>query len=163
TDPLPSGLSFVSANPGQGSCGAAGQTVTCTVGTLAAGQTVALNLAVNVGAAAANTAPANTAAVTSTTADPDTSNTSASANVGVGQVANLGLAKSVSPQTANVGDLVAYTFTVTNNVSIGEAGGSAAGLSTTGGLVSDRLPAGLLFVSAAPGSACTDSPGPPET
>jgi large repetitive protein len=36
TDPLPAGLSFVSANAGQGSCSAAAQAVTCQLGTLAA-------------------------------------------------------------------------------------------------------------------------------
>jgi uncharacterized repeat protein (TIGR01451 family) len=164
SDPLPTGMTLAApvptgCAPGVGSTG----TITCTIGTLTANTSATLDLHTTVGAGAANTAPTNTAIVTSTTADPDTSNTSASETVGVGQVANLALAKSVSPQTANVGDLVTYTFTVSNNVSIGEAGGGAAGLSTTGGLVSDALPAGLQFVSAAPGSACTDNPAPPET
>ena len=78
-------------------------------------------------------------------------------------MSNLALAKTVSPQTANVGDLLTYTFTVTNNVSIGEAGGGPTGLATTGGLVTDTIPAGLAFVAPTPGSTCTDNPGPPET
>ena len=52
---------------------------------------------------------------------------------------------------------------MTNNVSIGEAGGGRTGLATTGGLVTDTLPAGLQFVAATLGSTCTDNPGPPET
>ena len=39
TDPLPSGLSFLSASASQGSCSASGQTVACQLGTLAPGGT----------------------------------------------------------------------------------------------------------------------------
>ena len=63
-----------------------------------------IDLTVSVGAAAANTAPTNTATVSSTTPDPDPTDNSSSATVGVGNVANLSLAKTVSTETANVGD-----------------------------------------------------------
>ena len=114
--------------------------------------------------AANNSAPKNTATVSTTTLDPNPTGTSASATVGVGEVANLALAKSVSPQTANVGERVTYTLTVTNDVSIGESGGAPIGLGTTGGVVTDTLPPGLQFVP--PGSLHGDrwdrhlSPGP---
>ncbi len=161
TDPLPAGMTLTTPIPS--GCAASGGTVTCTIGTLPAGQTTVLDLAITVGAAAANTAPTNTASVSSTTVDPDTTNDSASATVGVGQVASLALAKSVSPQTANVGDQVTYTFVVTNNAPVGEAGGGPTGLGTTGALVTDPLPSGLRFVASSTGSSCTDNPGPPET
>ena len=130
TGTLPAGCAFVAS----GSSG----TVTCTLGTVTAGTTTTINLNVTVGVAANNTAPTNTATVSTTTIDPDTTGTSANATVGVGSVANLGIAKSVSPQTANVGALVTYTLTGTNDVSIGESGGSPVGLGTTGAVSPTR-------------------------
>jgi large repetitive protein len=151
TDPLPAGITPTTGTLPAGcvfvASGSSG-TVTCTIGTVTAGTTTTINLNVTVGVAANNSAPTNTATVTSTTLDPDTTGTSASATVGVGSVANLGIAKSVSPQTANVGDLVTYTLTGTNDVSIGESGGSPVGLGTTGGVITDPLPPGIQFVSS---------------
>ncbi len=40
-------------------------------------------------------------------------------------------------------------MTGTNDVSIGEAGGSPVGLGTTGGVITDPLPPGIQFVSSA--------------
>ena len=85
--------------------------------------------------------------------DPDPTDNSASATVGVGQVANLSIAKTADPQTANVGDDVTFTFTVTNSSSVGENDGGPTGLGTTGAVVTDVLPPGIQFVSA-PGN-CT--------
>jgi large repetitive protein len=118
-DTLPTGLTLIAPIP----AGCAGTTaITCTVGTVTAGASVTRDLNVGVGAGASNTAPTNTATVSSTTVDPNAVNNSASATVGIGSVANLALAKSVSPQTANVGDLVTYTLGVTDSISIGEGG-----------------------------------------
>ena len=141
TDALPTGITLVAPVP----TGCTGTTaITCTIGTVAAtGTPVVINLAVTVGLPASNTAPTNTAIVSATTLDPNAANNSATATVGVGAVANLALAKSVSPQTASVGDLVTYTFAVSNDVSIGEAGGAPSGLATTAGVVTDPLPTGL--------------------
>ena len=61
TDPLPTGLSFVSATPSQGSCSASGQTVICNLGTLAAGGTALVTLTANVAPSAAGTTVQNTA------------------------------------------------------------------------------------------------------
>ena len=153
-DTLPAGMTLVAPVP----TGCTGTTaITCTVGTLPAGGSVTLNLNVSVGVAASNTASTNTATVTSATVDPDASNNSASATVGVGRVANLALAKTVTPQTASVGQLVTYTFTVTNDIPMGEAGSGPSGLARTAGVVSDPLPVGLEFVSSADG--CTAASG----
>jgi uncharacterized repeat protein (TIGR01451 family) len=158
SDTLPAGMMLVApvpggCTPGAGSVGPI--TITCPVGTLTAGTSQDINLQVLVtsGTAAALT---NTATVSSTTLDPNMTNNSASATVGVGAVANLALAKSVSPQTANVGDLVTYTFAVSNDISIGEAGG-APNLTPAAGVVTDTLPTGLQFVSSS--SGCTASSG----
>ena len=66
------------------------------------------------------------------------------------------LTKNVSPQTANVGDTVTFTYAVTNSVPVGEAGGGPAGLGTTGAVVTDPLPPGIQFVSS---SSCTETGG----
>ena len=153
TDPLPAGLTLAATTPGCTPGSGSAGTITCTLGTVAAGTTVPINLTVRVGAAASNTAPTNTATVSSTTVDPDPTDNSASATVGVGQVANLSIAKTADPQTANVGDDVTFTFTVTNSSSVGENDGGPTGLGTTGAVVTDVLPPGVQFVSA-PGN-CT--------
>jgi uncharacterized repeat protein (TIGR01451 family) len=153
-DTLPAGMTLVAPIP----AGCTGTTaITCTVGTVAVGGSVTLNLNVSVSAAANNTAPANTAIVTSTTLDPDASNNSAGAEVGVGAVANLALAKTASPQTVSVGQLVTYTFVVTKDIPMGEAGGAPTGLAPTAGVITDPLPTGLQFVSSADG--CTEASG----
>ncbi len=150
SDTLPSDITFVSATPGQG-CSLAGQTVTCALPVaLANGATQTIDLRVRVNGNAPGGAPTNTSTVSSTTPDPNSSNNSSSAVVGITPVADLALSKAVSPQTASVGDLVTYTFTVTNN-----------GPNPTGGVVTDTLPAGVQF--AASSSGCTDHPGTPET
>ncbi|MBV8954549.1 MAG: DUF11 domain-containing protein, partial [Solirubrobacterales bacterium] len=148
TDALPPGLALASTaagcTPGAGS----GGTITCALGTVGAGTSRTINLSVTVGAAAANTTPTNTASVSAATVDQDNSNNSASATVGVGSVANLALLKSASPRVANEGDLVTFTYTVTNSNPVGESGGGSTGLGTTGARITDPLPAGLQFVSA---------------
>ncbi len=154
TDTLPAGITLVPPAP----AGCSGTTtVTCSLGTVAPGGTpTTINLNVRAGAAAANTAPMNTAAVSSTTIDPDPTNNSASATVGVGNVANLSLAKTASPQTADVGATVTFTYTVTNSTPVGETNGGPAGLGTTGAVVTDALPPGIQFVSS---SSCTVAGG----
>ncbi len=156
-DTLPTGMTLVAPIPAGCVFNATTNRVACTVGTVVAGPaTVTLDLHVTVGALASNTAPLNTATVSTTTLDPDPSNNSASATVGVGAVANLALSKSVSPQTVDVGALVTYTFAVSNDISIGEAGGTP-NLATAAGVVTDTLPAGLEFVSS--GFGCTAASG----
>ena len=150
TDPLPTGITPVTPLP----AGCAGTTtVTCSLGTIASGATpTTIDVTVSVGAGAANTAPTNTATVASATPDPDPTDNSSSATVGIGNVANLSIAKNVSPQTANIGDAVTFTYTVTNSSAGGETSGAPAGLGTTGALITDPLPPGIQFVSS---SACT--------
>jgi large repetitive protein len=149
SDTLPTDITLLATAPGCAPGAGSGGTITCTIGTLASGATQVITLHVIVSASAPGAAPTNTATVSSTTPDPNSSNNSSSATVGITPVADLALAKSVSPQTASVGDVVTYTFVVTNN-----------GPEGTGGLVSEDLPAGLQFVS---GLSCADDPGPPET
>jgi large repetitive protein len=155
-DTLPTGMTLTTPVP----AGCTGSTViACDVGTLPAGGTpVVIDLRVSVGPGAANTAPANTATVSSATRDVNTTDNSATATVGVGQVANLALSKSVLPQTANVGDLVTYRFAVSNDIPTVENGVALPHeLASAGGTVTDTLPAGLEFVSSTTG--CTAESG----
>lgn len=75
TDPLPTGVTFVSATSSQGACANAAGTVTCTVGTMASGASV--NITIVVRPTAAGTLN-NTATVGSGAVDGDAANNSAS-------------------------------------------------------------------------------------
>ena len=154
TDPLPTGITAGTPLP----TGCAGTTtVTCSLGTIASGATpTTIDLTVSVGANAANTAPANTATVSSSTPDPDSTDNSSSATVGVGNVANLSLAKTALPDAANVGDTVTFNYAVTNSSPGGETGAGSTGLGTTGAVITDPLPPGIQFVSS---TSCTQAGG----
>jgi uncharacterized repeat protein (TIGR01451 family) len=74
TDPLPSGVTFVSATPSHGTC-TGGTTVTCNLGDLAAGALATVRIVVRTGGAAVLT---NTASVASASPDPNPANNTAS-------------------------------------------------------------------------------------
>lgn len=81
TDTLPSAVSLLSATTTKGTC--TGTTVaTCTIGSMLAGETVTIKLATRARTTGTVT---NTASVTATTADPATTNNSASATTKVGR------------------------------------------------------------------------------
>jgi uncharacterized repeat protein (TIGR01451 family) len=77
TDTLPSGLTFVSANPSQGSCSGT-STVTCALGTVRSSGTASVTIVARVSAVGTFT---NSADVTADPSDPNPSNNSASARV----------------------------------------------------------------------------------
>ena len=134
-DLLPSGLSYVSSNPSQGSYDSASGH--WTVGTIASGASTTLTMQATV---VATTNRNNTASVGhSDQYDPNLANDSATANE-TPQQAELALAETISNATPNLGDVIAFTLTLTNN-------GPDTATNVT---VNDALPAGLTFVSAAP-------------
>ncbi len=152
TDPLPAGLTFVSATGTGWSCGAVGQAVTCThpgpVAPAASLPAISLTVSVGVGALPSVT---NTATV-ATPGDANAGNDTASDPTPIGTSGiDVSIAKTSSPSTFVVGSNATYTLTVSN------AGTSA----TTGPVtVTDTLPTGITFVAAtAPSYTCTFSAG----
>jgi uncharacterized repeat protein (TIGR01451 family) len=81
TDNLPTGVTFVSSAAGQGTCSGTA-TVTCALGSLGAGQSTIVNIVVRPNAVGSLS---NTADVTTSAPDPDSSNNSSTVAVTVGE------------------------------------------------------------------------------
>ncbi len=138
---LPPGLTFVSSNPGAGSYDE--DTGIWTVGEVAMGQTIVLDLV----ATATAPGPQSTTAQVQTAGEPDVDSTPGNdvaseddqdtASITV-VAADLRLTKSVDNANPSVGEEVVYSIVVTND------GPSKA----TGVQITDELPAGLTFEGA---------------
>jgi len=143
TDRLPEGMTFVSSTPSQGSYNR--NNGVWTVGTINAGATAMLQILATPTTVGTKT---NTAEITASDQfDPDsTPNNNApseddQASVALTpQVADLSVAKTISDTTPDVGSNSTFTITVSN------AGPNSA----TNVSLTDNLPAGIVFVSAAP-------------
>ncbi|HET8773146.1 MAG TPA: hypothetical protein VFP80_05125 [Thermoanaerobaculia bacterium] len=138
TDTLPAGTTLVSA-----SAGCTGTTtVTCTVGTLAAGASATIELIVTMPSTPG--VVSNTASADTSSTDPTPGNDASTAQTTVGlNPADLSITKTADRPNALVGSNVEYTIIVTNN-GPGEA---------TDVVVTDTLPAGTTLVSSSAG--CT--------
>ena len=145
TDPLPAGTTFVSATGTGWTCTNNGNvSVTCTRATVASGTTAPV-ITLTVRAPAQQTTLINTATVSSTSPDPNPNNNSSSTSVQVVASADLSIVKT-GPGPVLASGTVAYSLAVSN------AGPSDADSVT----VTDTLPAGVTFVSAAgSGWTCT--------
>jgi uncharacterized repeat protein (TIGR01451 family) len=142
TDLLPAGLTFVSATPSQGSYTSA--TGLWVVGAVVQGTPQTLTIVATVVSPDPRT---NTATISgSDQFDPITGNNQDSVTE-TPQQADLALTKSVDDPTPNVGDVIVFTVTLTNN------GPDAA----TGVSVTDVLPSGLTLLLATPSQGAYDS------
>ena len=147
TDSVPAGLTPTNASGTGWTCGIAAQTVTCTRSdALAAGTSYPpIAITVNILQSAAGSI-SNSAAVAGGGESDPTNDTATDATTIVSR-ADIAVTKTASPTTVNVGSNLTYTVRATN------AGPSDA----TGVQLSDLLPAGLTFVSAAASSGSYDS------
>ena len=150
SDPLPAGLSFVSAAAGQGSFDSA--TGIWTIGAMPVGAKAQLAITVKVNSAGAKTNTAQVSSASEPDIDSSPNNNLASeddqASVTLTpRMIDLSLTKSIDVTTATLGQNVTYTVTARN------AGPAAA----TNVQVSDPLPSGLSFVNATPSQGTFDS------
>ncbi len=142
TDPLASGLTFVSDTPSQGTYDSG--TGLWSVGTVNVGSPATLLIQATVVSAESQT---NTATITHADQfDPNPGNNTATATQ-TPQQADLALTKTVNDTTPNVGDTITYTITLSNN-------GPDPATSTQ---VTDPLASGLTFVSDTPSQGTYDS------
>ncbi len=137
TDDLPTGVTLLTRTSTQGTCTPSGAQVVCNLGALASGATATVTLTARVERAAAESPVDNVARVTSSVFDPDPADNLSTASTAVGPAADLRLSKTVDRATANVGDVLTYTLTATND------GPSTA----TGSTITDTLPTGLQIVA----------------
>ena len=138
TDTLPAELTPVGFVPGTLPCGFAGQTLTCTFPTLAAGDNVVIGIeaTVNASASTATQPITNTAEVTIAEDESNTDNNNDSDDITVGG-ADLELTKTVDNAAPAEGDTVVFSVTL-RNVGPGPA---------TNIVVNDLLPAGVTYIS----------------
>jgi uncharacterized repeat protein (TIGR01451 family) len=100
-----------SATSTQGSCGISGRTVTCTVGTQAAGARVTVTVTLS---AQESMDINNLATVSSATPDPDLTNNEDEDHVSVVAEADLSITKSDSPDPVVAGESLTYTLEIAN-------------------------------------------------
>jgi len=144
SDPLPRGLSFVSASRG---CTFADGTVTCTAAELASGSSLTFRVVTRVAASMTANSVTNTATVESPTRDPDRGNNRDRETVPSGPEADLSIVKVPSVDTVKVGGQLFYTLLVRND---GPSDAQRV-------VVTDTAGAGLTLLSAeaSQGGSCT--------
>jgi uncharacterized repeat protein (TIGR01451 family) len=135
-DTLPDQVTFVSASPG---CSEASGLVTCTLGTVVAGEARLIEIIVFV-SSSANGIIENQAQVFSETSDPNLENNQAVRITTIITQADLSLGILDNPDPVLPGSLLTYTLVITNN------GPSDANQT----LLTDTLPAQVDWVSTTP-------------
>ncbi len=140
TDELPADTTLVSSSAG---CSGT-TTITCAVGTLAAGASATIEIVVTLPATPQTVS--NTATVAASTSDPDAGNNTSTADIVVTlEPSDLSITKTAEFTDSTVGSNATYTIVVTN-LGPGEA---------TDIVVTDELPAGTTLVSSSAGCSGT--------
>ncbi|MFN8454391.1 MAG: DUF11 domain-containing protein [Anaerolineae bacterium] len=145
TDTLPAGVAYVSAS---GGCSNAGNTVTCTLGSLVRDAVVTRIIRVSIPSSTPASTIQNSVVISSATFDPLTTNNVATSSTTVNIETDLEISKSDFPDPVVAGRTLTYTLAITNH------GPSDA----TGVVVTDTLPiTGVSLVTATPsqGSGCS--------
>jgi large repetitive protein len=148
TDTLPVGVTFVPGASSPGCAAAAGQVVTCTIGSLASGADSTFTVAVDVPLGLAGQTLTNAATVSADGDDANLNNNDDQANTVVRNAADLSITKT-GPASALTGNELSFTIVVANN------GPSAA----TNVTVTDSLPNGLTHVSTTPSQGSCSAVG----
>lgn len=149
-DPMPEGLSLVSAEGDGWTCTAVNQVATCDLvgGDLAAGEGAEPITITVLVTSDAYPSVDNTATVDSTTPDPNRDDNTSTDNVPVPPQVDLAISKSHTPEPMQVGQQAVYTLTVVNYGPTEDPGPVT---------VTDTLPNGLLFDPSGSDSSCTAS------
>ncbi len=148
TDVIPTGTSFLDADPAQGACSEAGGTLTCDLGDLADGDDATITLTVR---ADEEGIVENTATVSAREPDPDETNNSDSDDTGVQTLpADLRITKVADVDPVAPGEDIVYTINVRNR-----------GPNDVGAVrVTDAVPDGTIFVAAVPSQGdCSEAAG----
>ncbi|GAB3935076.1 hypothetical protein GCM10029976_044920 [Kribbella albertanoniae] len=149
-DSLPAGLTIIDAQaPAPAGCSAAGQEITCLVDTLASKATLVIQVTATLDSAYQGGPLTNSAAVSSATPDPDTSNNTGTATITPGDPkADLVVGKQTVTNPVVPGRQVTYQITVRND---GPSDARAV-------QVADDLPAALSDATAdSTAGSCTVS------
>ena len=149
-DTLPAGLTVVSATGDGWSCASAGQVLSCSRPSLAAGASAEIALTVRVNSGYPDERIENTATVSASTPDPIPGNNTSTDGFTVNTSADIVLEKTHTG-TAVAGRDLTFTLAVRNE------GPSDAKAPIR---VRDTLPAGMSYVSDGPGWSCTTSGAP---
>ncbi len=144
SDTVPAQFTVTNVTSPAGSCGFAGQVVTCTRPTLVNAATWVITVFVTTGAAAPGGTFTNTATVSAATSDPVPANNSASQPTTISVSADLAVTKTDGVASVVAGTSTDYTITLTNN-------GPAA--VAAGVVVSDPIPAGTVGSETEPNCA----------
>ncbi len=143
TDTLPTGFTFNAANSDT-TCAAG---VTCTAGTILAGDSVTFTIVADIAAATTAGDYTNTATASGNETDPDEDNDEGTSVAPISATADLAIKKVSDEAVFTPGTTETYTIEVTND-------GPSNAVAT---VVTDTLPAGLTFDSAGSDSACSAS------
>ncbi|UCG23486.1 MAG: DUF11 domain-containing protein [Chloroflexota bacterium] len=145
TDTLPTGVTLLSSDAGQGNSCGGDAVVTCTLGTMAPGAQATITLRAGV-ASSVSVSLHNVAEVAADTADPILDNNEATVDTAVVTSADVSLTKEASSEPVYAGAMLTYTLTIAN------AGPSDA----ANVVVTDTLPGNVTLIAAesSQGPAC---------